>query len=82
MPYTVNVPPEFDDVSQLREWLVGELERIALDAAETIAVELRQVGAAPAKPREGMIVSANGSTWNPGGGAGAYEYRGGAWAKL
>lgn len=37
---------------------------------------------APAKPREGMIVIADGTSWNPGAGKGAYEYRSGAWAKL
>lgn len=82
MVYVPSVPPDFADTDRLREWLMEELRRIALEGSETVALELRQVGRAPDKPREGMIVSANGTTWNPGAGAGAYEYKGGAWVKL
>ena len=38
--------------------------------------------AAPARPREGLIVFADGTEWNPGGGKGAYQYLSGAWVKL
>lgn len=38
--------------------------------------------AAPPDPVEGMVVWADGTSWNPGSGAGLYEYRGGAWHKL
>lgn len=82
MAYSPNIPPEFSDISGLREWLMVELERLAADLRETTVLELRPVGAAPTKPREGMIVSANGTTWNPGAGAGAYERKGAAWVKL
>jgi hypothetical protein len=82
MPYTPTVPPEFQDVSELRQWLAQELQRIAEELAETTVVELRPIFAAPSKPREGMIVSADGTSWNPGAGAGAYERKGGAWVKL
>jgi len=37
---------------------------------------------APKKPREGMVVKADGTTWNPGSGAGFYGYRAGAWRFL
>ena len=37
---------------------------------------------APKKPREGMIVIADGTNWDPGSGKGAYEYKSGAWVKL
>lgn len=82
MPFTPTIPPDFTDVSQLRAWALGELERLALEMSETIALELRPIGAAPVRPREGMIVSADGTNWDPGSGAGAYEYKGGAWVKL
>jgi hypothetical protein len=82
MPYTPTIPPEFADVSEAREWIVNELRRVSEEFNETIAVELRQVGKAPTRPREGMIVSADGTNWNPGAGAGAYEYLGGTWVKL
>lgn len=38
--------------------------------------------AEPVRPRAGMIVKADGSTWNPGRGEGIYEYSGSAWQKL
>lgn len=36
----------------------------------------------PEKNREGRVVFADGVDWNPGSGAGLYEYRGGTWVKL
>jgi hypothetical protein len=35
--------------------------------------------AAPDKPRDGMVVYADGTTWNPGSGEGAYIYYNSAW---
>lgn len=43
---------------------------------------LSPLAVAPAKPREGMLVVADGTNWNPGSGKGAYEYLNGAWHKL
>lgn len=37
---------------------------------------------APRVPEEGMTVNADGVVWNPGAGAGLYQYLGGAWVKL
>jgi hypothetical protein len=82
MSYVPTIPPDFEDVKQFQEWLQHELNLIASALTETTALELRQIGAAPTKPREGMIVSADGASWNPGAGAGAYEFKGGAWVKL
>lgn len=36
----------------------------------------------PVKPRDGMIVLADGTSWNPGSGAGFYGYRAGSWRFL
>lgn len=38
--------------------------------------------AAPPDPVEGMVLWADGTSWNPGAGAGLYEYRSSAWNKL
>src|SRR6187399_2158606 len=35
--------------------------------------------AAPVKPREGLLVYADGVNWNPGSGPGYYSYVGGSW---
>ena len=37
---------------------------------------------APLKPRKGMLRFADGTSWNPGAGAGYYQYKGGAWVAL
>lgn len=37
---------------------------------------------APVRPATGDLAFADGVSWNPGAGAGLYEYRGGAWFKL
>ena len=36
----------------------------------------------PDKPRDGMIILADGTDFNPGSGAGFYGYRAGAWRFL
>ena len=45
-------------------------------------VVLTPRAAAPSSPVEGMLAYADGTTWNPGGGAGFYGYTSGAWVKL
>lgn len=81
MPYT---PEVFTGTSwnELSDYVQAELEKIATELTETQALELRPVFVEPKKPREGMIVFADGVSWNPGGGKGAYVYSAGAWVKL
>jgi hypothetical protein len=43
---------------------------------------LQELNAAPDKPREGMIVLADGTNWDPGDGSGFYGYRDGGWRIL
>ena len=68
---------------QLVEYLVRELTRISGEfqlIEDGMVVPIR--GVAPTKPREGMLVMADGTGWNPGSGKGLYEYKSGAWVKL
>lgn len=60
-----------------------ELYKIAM-AMETADpfFTLETLYAAPKKYREGTIVKADGTTWNPGSGAGVYCYRSAAWRFL
>ena len=60
-----------------------ELAKIA-QAMETADpfITLDTLYAAPTKYREGTIVKADGTTWNPGSGAGVYCRRGAAWTFL
>jgi hypothetical protein len=69
-------------VEAMPGFFTGELERIAqaLKALASGRIEMTYV--APDKPREGDIRLADGTSWNPGGGAGVYAWYAAAWHKL
>lgn len=75
-------PPE--RLEDLRAYLYQELLRIseALQEPEFEQVNLTTLNAAPDKPREGNVVRADGTNWNPGAGEGVYEYDGTTYNKL
>lgn len=78
--YFPDTPP--DQASpEMRRYLVGELERIA-DRVNSGIILLATLGAEPDRPEDGMIVYADGTSWNPGSGAGFYGRESGAWVKL
>ena len=67
----------------LVRWVLGELDELSRDRnAAQDYVLLKTFHAQPQRVQEGMIVKADGTDWNPGGGAGVYAYIAGAWAKL
>jgi len=72
-------PEEFD-----AEFLYRELLRISDNLAylETTRVRIVPSANEPARRREGDIANADGTNWDPGGGAGLYQYLSGAWVKL
>jgi len=75
------LPPP--DASPASQWAAAEFARLAaLINAGVPRLVLPPQAAAPDKPRPGMVANANGTNWNPGGGAGLYQYLGGAWVKL
>ena len=81
MSYTPRNPPA--DVSQLSDFLAIELQKIAQEWTQTQPfLMLDTLYVEPRKPREGMVIKADGSTWNPGSGAGVYLYRASAWRFL
>ncbi len=60
-----------------------ELEQVSRAMSEPndmLLLDMRYV--APAKPRDGMVVLADGVNFNPGSGGGYYGYRAGAWRFL
>ena len=67
----------FDDLLRL------ELNKIA-QAMETAneRLSLEMLHKAPVKYRDGTIVLADGTNWNPGAGAGFYGFHSGTWNKL
>jgi len=71
-----------DDPAQMRRFLEDELLKLQKVIQALAAGHLSISTTAPAKPRAGDIRIANGTNWNPGGGAGVYWYTGSAWTKL
>jgi hypothetical protein len=73
-------PPS--DPAQLQRYLREELAKLKA-AIDAVADGFDPVTyAAPAKPRQGMRRYADGTSWNPGSGAGLYRFDGAAWVFL
>lgn len=72
--------PGNPDLPALLAYLRREFFSIyqGLESVEQLQVRYE----APAKPREGRLVYADGTHWNPGAGKGVYYYDGAAWVKL
>ena len=64
------------------EWADKEHQAIEKSFSDLDFIQIKRLNVAPAKPRNGMIVLADGTNWNPGAGQGYYGYYGGAWNKL
>ncbi len=82
MVYYPSRPASITDLESLWRYIDEELNHISREFGEMSTVELRASNAEPAKPREGMLVYADGVNWDPGSGTGVYVYSGGAWVKL
>lgn len=63
-------------------WVMRELERVSIAIAALELGHLDKVFVVPVKPRDGDIRYADGTSWNPGGGAGIYWFNGTVWTKL
>jgi hypothetical protein len=71
------------DLASLAMYVQDELQSIARSQSDTLdAVQLNTLNREPARPREGLICKADGTNWDPGSGAGIYEYTNSAWALL
>lgn len=64
------------------EDMMRELERVerAFDVSDLI--QMKQWHTEPPKRKEGMLLLADGTDWDPGSGQGVYAYYAGAWHKL
>lgn len=71
-----------DDPKDIPRFLREEMEKIS--AAINLAIDGfdEVIYVAPPKPRAGMRRYADGTSWNPGSGAGLYRYSGSAWVFL
>jgi hypothetical protein len=73
--------PAGDTIEELKRFLEDELRLIQASLADMDVLDLREIHAEPVRPRNGMIVFADGTDWNPGGGRGFYGYNNG-WVRL
>lgn len=63
------------------DWVSQELvEMMRYTALEHVS--LVKMSVPPSRPRDGMVVYADGTNWNPGQGEGVYARVAGAWVKL
>jgi hypothetical protein len=74
--------PEVQTAEELRKVTEEEFGKIETAFSEGTELQLVPLGAPPLKPRNGMIVYADGATWNPGAGEGFYGRVSGLWVKL
>lgn len=71
------------DLESLRNELNQMFNAIAREQAQQSEyLALKTLYGEPKRLLDGMIVKADGTTWNPGSGAGVYVYRGAAWHLL
>lgn len=82
MPYVPEIYRGEDNLEDFRRFVEQELVALARELTETTALDLRPIHAPPLRPREGMIVCADGTNWDPGGGKGIYAFLDGSWSKL
>tara|TARA_R110000868_G_scaffold256049_1_gene512776 strand:- start:266 stop:511 length:246 start_codon:yes stop_codon:yes gene_type:complete len=75
-----SVPPNAADLPAFLQQELMNIARATLEGNQFLSLEMLYV--APAKPRDGMVVLADGTSWNPGSGAGFYGYRAAAWRFL
>lgn len=75
---------DFDvqDADAFRAYVIDELRSIAGALMEVEEVLLKELHVAPVKPRDGMVVLADGADFDPGSGAGFYGRSDGAWVFL
>ncbi len=71
------------DLESLKNELNQMFNAIAREQAQQSEyLALKTLYSEPKRLLDGMIVKADGTTWNPGSGAGVYVYRGAAWHLL
>jgi len=84
--YDPSRPPQFEhntDATTLAMWLYREFAALSISLLDTPALELRPITQPPVKPREGMIVYVDGTSWNPTGhGKGPYVFSYDLWLPM
>ena len=78
--YSPEAVPE--DREEWQRFLNEEFRKVAFMFELLLEGNNEIRGTEPEKPRDGMLVFANGTTWDPGSGRGFYGRENGAWIKL
>lgn len=81
--YYPGLAPRGGGTEDLRQYIETELSQLSaiLQAMRTQYMQLAPLNREPQRPRDGMVVFADGVAWNPGGGEGIYVFRDGSWMK-
>lgn len=71
------------DPADVAAYVQQELQTLAqaLSSISVPHITFAELHVAPAKPRDFMVVAADGTDWDPGAGKGLYVYYSGAWNK-
>lgn len=81
--YIPSQPPSTEDAGEVLAWALREFEALSIVLNNASAGQVDICAVAPDKPRTGWVRYANGTTWNPGSGAGYYGFvEGSGWRFL
>jgi hypothetical protein len=81
--YQPKFPPMNPGVADLARYVDDELHAVAQAQQDTRDfIQLNVLNRAPIRPRDGMLIEADGTHFDPGSGAGCYIRRAGVWIKL
>lgn len=75
-------PPKGNDPEDIVQWVLDAISEIELSLNNYAFIQLKELNVVPDKPRDGLVIFADGTNFNPGSGRGAYLYSNGAWRFL
>jgi hypothetical protein len=82
MRYRIKAAPRADEVEDLEDYVFEELGQVEQALAEPDGHRYTKLYVEPERPRDGDVVYADGTEWDPGSGEGFYAYYGAAWNKI
>lgn len=80
--YTPSRAPTINNPDDLRKWVEEEFVRLSQQLQLNDIVQFQVLYKEPDRLTDGMLVFADGTSWNPGSGRGLYERRASNWQKL
>jgi len=84
MSFTPKTPNQDIDIKGVVEHITDLEKRIldGFDTAQFNSINLNELHTTPQKPRNGDIINADGTDYNPGSGQGIYHFNGTVYTKL